>query len=169
MKTWRHVGGSLDREMTYRREGAFESTAIYVARDVIHLRWNLRAKVNGRWRAIQMMRADPPRPEFKPYRVATMCESADTASVGCAFPRHQIGTGTRAWPTGQFSSNNWFKRKDSLEKTRQFHITTHRCHSVRHPHVPASFFHDVYGASENTATFVALLTLLSACHRRGNR
>src|ERR1051325_8468048 len=38
----------------------------------------------------------------------------------------------------------------------------HRCHSVRDSHVPASFFHDVFVASENTAIFVALLTLFSA-------
>ena len=39
---------------------------------------------------------------------------------------------------------------------------THRCHSVRDSHVPASFFHDVFVASENTAIFVALLTFFSA-------
>src|SRR3954470_24883282 len=39
---------------------------------------------------------------------------------------------------------------------------THRCHSVRDSHVPASFFHDVLVASENTAMFVALLTFFSA-------
>src|SRR5215831_749623 len=39
---------------------------------------------------------------------------------------------------------------------------THRCHSVRDSHVPASFFHDVLVASENTAMLVALLTFLSA-------
>src|SRR6476620_8756316 len=39
---------------------------------------------------------------------------------------------------------------------------THRCHSVRDSHVPASFFHDVLVASENSAMFVALLTFFSA-------
>src|SRR4051812_6055318 len=39
---------------------------------------------------------------------------------------------------------------------------THRCHSVRDSHVPESFFHDVFVASENTAMLVALLTFFSA-------
>src|SRR4051794_4630221 len=37
-----------------------------------------------------------------------------------------------------------------------------RCHSVRDSHVPASFFHDVFVASEYTAIIVALLTFFSA-------
>ena len=53
-------------------------------------------------------------------------------------------------------------KKNPLEKTGQFHITTHRCHSVRDSHVPASFFQDVLVASENSAMFVALLTFFSA-------
>src|SRR5689334_21443139 len=43
-----------------------------------------------------------------------------------------------------------------------FPKATHRCHSVRDSQVPASFFHDVLVASENTAMLVALLTFLSA-------
>jgi hypothetical protein len=39
---------------------------------------------------------------------------------------------------------------------------THRCHSVRDSHAPASFFHEVLVASENSAMFVASLTFLSA-------
>src|ERR1051325_10444475 len=39
---------------------------------------------------------------------------------------------------------------------------THPCHSVRDSHVPASFFHEVFVASENTAIFVVLLTFFSA-------
>src|ERR1044072_7311461 len=44
-----------------------------------------------------------------------MYGSAGTASLGCCLPRHQVGTGSRAWPTGQFSSNNWFQRKIFLK------------------------------------------------------
>src|SRR5262249_40594526 len=43
-----------------------------------------------------------------------------------------------------------------------FPKATHRCHSVRHSHVPASFFHDIFVASENAAMLVALLTFFSA-------
>src|SRR5215813_12095548 len=47
-------------------------------------------------------------------------------------------------------------------KSASFPKATHRCHSVRDSHVPASFFHDVLVASENTAMLVALLTFFSA-------
>src|SRR5215467_1076484 len=47
-------------------------------------------------------------------------------------------------------------------KSASFPKATHRCHSVRDSHVPASFFQDVLVASENTAMFVALLTFFSA-------
>jgi hypothetical protein len=110
-------GESLNPDTTLPAAGAFESRATYVGSETLSTAMEIRREnkrelashpdeAGGSASILNLLATDSPR-----------CESADTASLGCAFPGNQIGTGDRAWPTGQFSSNNWFQRKNPLEKS----------------------------------------------------
>ena len=89
----------------------FESTAIFVGSETLSTAIEI-CRENNRELASHPDEAGGSAStlNLSVYRLATMCESADTARLGCAFPRHHIGQELERGPEANFQKN-WFHRK----------------------------------------------------------
>src|SRR5690348_4937976 len=98
-------------------------------------------------------------------RSSLSTESTRISQTRCGIDVLWVPTATSRWYSWLRISPSiatWAPLERVPVKSASFPKATHRCHSVRDSHVPASFFQDVLVASENTAILVALLTFFSA-------